>query len=77
MDLQYISDSEGKHTAVVISIEEWNMITAKHQDLKILEEPKIKIKRKPSDFIGTLSKEEGAKMQANVIQSRSEWERNI
>ena len=40
MDLQYISDSNGKHTAVIIPIDEWNNITTKHQDLKTLDEPK-------------------------------------
>ena len=34
-------------------------------------------KGKPSDFFGTLSKEDGKKMQAYVTQSRNEWERNI
>jgi len=34
-------------------------------------------KKKPSDFFGTLSIEEGEKMQAYVTQSRDEWERNI
>ena len=33
--------------------------------------------KKPSDFFGTLSKEEGEKMQAYITQSRSEWERNF
>ncbi|PWK27407.1 hypothetical protein LV89_01720 [Arcicella aurantiaca] len=78
MDLQYISDTEGRHTAVVIPIEEWNNITAKHEDLKHLETSKSQsIRQKPSDFFGTLSKEEGEKMQAYVTQSRNEWERDI
>jgi hypothetical protein len=34
-------------------------------------------KKKPSDFFGTLSIEDGEKMQAYVTQSRNEWERNI
>ena len=34
-------------------------------------------KKKPSDFFGTLSKEEGEKMQEYVIKSRNEWERDI
>jgi hypothetical protein len=34
-------------------------------------------RKKPSDFFGTLSKEEGEKMQAYVIESRNEWERNF
>jgi hypothetical protein len=78
MDLQYISDTQGKHTAVIIPIEEWNNITEKHQDLKMLEKPEKKtIKAKPSDFIGTLSKEDGEKMQNDIEESRKEWERNF
>jgi hypothetical protein len=53
MDIQYISDNHGNHTAVVIPIDEWNSITDKHQDLKTLEKPKMK----PSDFVGCISKE--------------------
>ena len=34
-------------------------------------------KKKPSDFFGTLTKEEGEKMQAYVTQSRNEWDRNF
>ncbi len=30
--------------------------------------------KKPSDFFGTLSKEEGEKMHAYITQSRKEWE---
>jgi hypothetical protein len=37
----------------------------------------ISSKKKPSDFFGTLSREEGEKMQAYVTQSRNEWERNF
>lgn len=33
-------------------------------------------KKKPSDFFGTLSAEQGEKMQAYILQSRSEWERD-
>ncbi|MEX8548524.1 MAG: hypothetical protein V5804_13055 [Mucilaginibacter sp.] len=32
--------------------------------------------KKPSDFFGTLSLEEGEKMQAYINQSRNEWERD-
>ena len=39
MDLQYISDAQGRHTAIIIPIEEWNRMIAKHEDLKPLEEP--------------------------------------
>jgi len=37
MDLQYISDADGKHTAVVIPIEDWKDLTIKHEDLRNLE----------------------------------------
>ena len=33
--------------------------------------------KKPSDFFGTLSMEEGEKMQMYIDQSRNEWERNF
>ena len=34
-------------------------------------------KKKPSNFFGTLSLEDGEKMKDYVIQSRNEWERTI
>lgn len=34
-------------------------------------------RKKPSDFFGTLSEEDGEKMQKYVAQSRNQWERNI
>lgn len=34
-------------------------------------------KKKPSEFFGTLSLEDGEKMQAYLSKSRDEWERNI
>ena len=33
MKLQYLSDNEGNTTAVVIPIEEWNEIKARHSDI--------------------------------------------
>ena len=71
MDIQYISDTNGNHTAVVIPIEEWNSITDKHQDLKTLETPK----KKPSDFVGCISKEIAQKMITDIEHSRNQWER--
>jgi len=34
-------------------------------------------KKKPSDYFGTLSEEEGEKLQEYITQSRNEWERDI
>ena len=73
MSLQYISDAQGKHTAVIIPIDEWNTLTAKHDDLKSLEPQK----RKPSDFVGCISKATADKMIADIELSRNQWERNI
>lgn len=79
MELQYISDSSGKHTAVIIPIAEWNDITAKHQDLKELtaEPEKKSNKKKPSDFKGILTKEEGIKFHKHLKKIRNEWDRGF
>lgn len=78
MDLQYLSDTEGKHTAVVIPIEEWNMITAKHQDLKSLENPKKQDnKLKPSSFRGAISQKTADDLLLYAEKARTEWERNM
>lgn len=62
MNVQYLSDAEGIHTAIVIPIDEWNTITAKYEDLKMLEKPKQGTTRlKPSDFVGCISKETAQK----------------
>ena len=68
MKLQYISDAQGRHTAVIITIAELNNLMEKHQDLKSLGKPKAK----PSDFFVTLRQEAGEKMQEYVSQSRTE-----
>lgn len=78
MALQYISDNAGKHTAVIIPIAEWNNITAKHEDLKKLENTvEVNRKRNPSDFVGCISKETALKMISDIEQNRNDWERNI
>jgi prephenate dehydrogenase len=73
MDLQYLSDTQGKHTAIVIPIDQWNDMTAKHQDLKALETPKNDASR----FKGLLTNEEAEKYHSYIKQARSEWERDI
>lgn len=40
----------------------------------VVKEP---AKKKPSDFAGTLSKEDGLKLLNEIQQSRNEWERDI
>ncbi len=77
MDLQYISDTQGRHTAVVIPIEEWNNITAKHEDLKILEQVADVSTKNADRFKGILNNEEADKYTAYLNQARNEWQRDI
>ena len=82
MDLQYISNEHGEKTAVIIPIQEWNNLTARHEDLKELSE-EVKLvkdipqKKKPSDFVGILSKEEAEEMQNYLRKARGEWDRDF
>lgn len=75
MALQYLSDSNGKPTAVVIPIQDWEMLKKKHQDLQLLEKPTSSAKKKPSDFAGTLPVDIAEAMHIHVEQSRNDWER--
>lgn len=44
---------------------------------KIKEKASVKAeKKKPSDYFGTLSKEDGKKMLHYINESRNEWNRN-
>ena len=73
MDLQYISDTQGNHTAVIIPIEKWNNLTAKHQDLKMMELPKNNASR----FKNLLTNEEADKYHTYLKNARNQWERDI
>ena len=45
---------------------------------ELTDEPEKKSKKKkPSDFKGTLSKEEGLKFHEYLKEARNEWERNF
>lgn len=75
MNVQYLSDAQGRHTAIVIPIEEWNTLTAKHEDLKSLEKPKQdSLQPKPSDFRGSISKKTADELLRHTEQARTEWE---
>lgn len=73
MELQYVSDVNGHHTAVIIPIEEWNNIKSKYKDLIVMEKSKFK----PSDFKGSISKKTAKKMILDIEKSRTEWERTF
>ena len=77
MPLQYITDTAGVHTAVLIPINEWELITRKHEDLKSLEtgapNPKVKL----SELAGKLSAETAKAMLNYVEEARNEWEERL
>lgn len=75
MPLQYISDNDGNHTAVLIPISEWELITSRHKDLKLLEQKSSKQNNfKPSDYAGSLPADIAKEMQKHIKKSRQEWD---
>jgi len=67
MSVSLPTDYVGKEVHVLFYIDE-----------EVKETPaSVSPKKKPSEFFGTLTKEEGEKMQAYIAQSRNEWERNF
>jgi hypothetical protein len=75
MPLQYISDSAGNHTAVLIPITEWELLTRKHEDLKLLEtSSKKKTTKKPSDFAATMPPDVAMAFKKQVEDDRSNWD---
>lgn len=73
MEVQYLSDAQGNHTSVLISIEDWNKIKNCYEELKETEKPK----EKPSDFRGAISSETAEQLKEYAKKTRSEWDRDI
>lgn len=75
MPLQYLSDSQGNHTAVLIPISEWLLIVQKHEDLKELDDSVIsgEKKMKPSDFAGSMPGNIAANFYSYIEKSREDW----
>jgi hypothetical protein len=73
MDIQYLSDEQGRHTAVQIPIDDWNKLTEENEIFKNFE----KKKKKPSDFRGAISKNTAEQLLQYATQSRTEWDRDI
>ena len=78
MDLQYLSDEQGRQTAVQIHIpiDEWNKIKEENEVFRNLGKSKSALK-KPSDFRGAISKCTAEQLSQYATQSRTEWDRNI
>lgn len=77
MPIQYITDTEGVHTAVLIPINEWELIIRKHEDLKSLEAAVQKPKVKLSGLAGKLSHTTAEAMLNYVAEGRNEWEERL
>jgi hypothetical protein len=74
MPLQYLTDNEGNHTAVMIPISEWELLTKQFTELKRLEKPSSEIKeRKPADFAGTMPQEVAEAFHQYLNESRDNW----
>lgn len=77
MPIQYITDAAGEHTAVLIPINEWELITRKHEDLKSLEITDVKSKIQLSSLAGKLSYKTAQSMLSYVAESRNEWDERL
>ena len=76
MDIQYLSDEQGRRTAVQIPIDEWNKLIEENEVFKNLGNGKS-VQKKPSDFRGAISKKTSDQLLEYVTQARTEWDRDI
>ena len=76
MDLQYLSDEQGRQTAVQIPIDEWKKLTEENESFREYEKKKS-LKKKPSDFRGAISKNTVEQLLQYATQARTEWDRDI
>lgn len=77
MKLQVIQDGQGKNTGVFIPIEDWEVLTQRHKDLKELVSTEPAPKKKLSQLAGSLSHETAKAMLKHVEESRNEWEERL
>ena len=76
MKLQVLQDAFGNNTGVYIPMNDWIIISQKHQDLKeLVTIPKAK--RKISELAGLLSTETANTMLKEVEESRKNWEQRL
>ena len=72
MDIQHLSDEQGRHTAVQIPIDEWKKLTSENEVFRDYERKKS-VKKKPSDFRGAISKNTAEQLLQYATQARTEW----
>ena len=69
MGIQYLSDEQGKRTAVQIPIQDWNKLIEESKTFKNSEKDKSS-QKKPSDFQGAISKNTADQLLQYVEQAR-------
>ncbi|TAD93811.1 MAG: hypothetical protein EAY75_00735 [Bacteroidetes bacterium] len=75
MPLQYISDNAGNHTAVLIPITEWELLTRRHEDLRQMELPQKETPvKKASDFAGTMPADIAQAFHKHIEDARQQWD---
>lgn len=64
---------------LIINIPEKKSAVVKQilKELGVTIQKATQAKRKPSDFVGSISKEKAKELLLHAEQSRQEWERNI
>ena len=69
MGTQYLSDEQGKRTAVQIPIQDWNKHIEESKTFRNSEKDKSS-QKKPSDFQGAISKNTADQLLQYVEQAR-------
>ena len=77
MKVQVIQDGQGKNTGVFIPINDWEVLTQRHKDLKELVSTESAPKKKLSELAGSLSRETAEAMLKHVKEDRNEWEERL
>jgi hypothetical protein len=69
MDIQYLSDEQGRRTAVQIPIKDWNKLTEESKAFRDFDKDKSS-QKKPSDSRGAISKNTVDQLLQYVEQTR-------
>lgn len=73
MDVQYVSDAQGKPVSVIVPIEVWNSVKHNYNEF---DQPQT-TKKKPSDYRGSIPSEMADELREYTRKARSEWDRDI
>jgi hypothetical protein len=69
MGIQYLLDEQGRRTAVLIPIEDWNKLVKESESFRSFEKD-IYNQKKPSDYRGAISKNTAEQLLKYVEQTR-------